>query len=121
MPNAPDDDGQVRPFAAILRELAGGRVHARLTEQLADLTSAVTATGKKGTLTLAFEVKPVKAGQANSPLQVTAKSTLKAPEGEDAAPVTIFFADSDGNLTRDDPNQPQLPLRGLPTGRTATA
>lgn len=121
MPNAPDDEGQARPFAAILQELAGGKVHARLTEQLATLTASVTATGKKGTLTLAFEVKPLKAGQAQSPLQVTAKSVLKAPEGDDAAPVTVFFADSDGNLRRDDPNQPQLPLRGLPTGRTATA
>ena len=120
MPDAPDDDGQVRPFAAILQDLAGGKVHARLTEQLAALTAAVAATGKKGTLALTFEVKPVKAGQTHAPLQVTAKSTLKAPEGEDAAPVTIFFADDAGNLTRDDPNQPMLPLRGLP-GKAQTA
>jgi len=115
------DDEQVRPFAAVLADLAAGKVHARLTEQLADLTAAVSTTGKKGTLTIQLEVKPVKTGQTNGPLQVTAKSVCKAPEGEDAAPVTIFFADETGNLTRDDPNQPQLPLRGLPTRKDATA
>lgn len=118
MPNAPDDDTQVRPFAAILTELHGGRVHARLTDQLADLTSAVTSTGKKGTLTIQLEVKPLKAGQ-NDVLQVIAKSVLKAPEGEDAAPTTVFYADDSGNLTRDDPNQPQLPLRIAPGKATA--
>lgn len=120
MPNAPDPDDQVRPFAAVLGELHGGRVHARLTEQLAALTAAVAATGKKGTLTIALEVKPLKAGQ-NEILQVVAKSVLKAPEGEDAAPTTVFYADETGNLTRDDPNQPQLPIRGLPSRKEHTA
>lgn len=115
------DDDQIRPFAAVLTDLAAGKVHARLTEQIADLTAAVAATGRKGTLTIQLEVKPVKTGQTNGPLQVTAKSVLKAPEGDDAAPVTIFFADDAGNLTRDDPNQPMLPLRGLPNRKEATA
>lgn len=118
MPNL--DDEQVRPFAAVLAELHGGKVHARLTEQLAALTAAVTATGKKGVLTLQLEVKPLKAGQPEV-LQVVAKSVCKAPEGEDAAPTTVFYADETGNLTRDDPRQPQLPLRGLPTRKDITA
>jgi hypothetical protein len=33
----------------------------------------------------------------------------------------VFFTDSDGNLTRDDPHQPTLPLRGLDNARSATA
>lgn len=117
MPNAPDD-GQVRPFAAILQDLAGGKVHARLTEQLAALTAAVTATGKKGTVTLTLEAKPLKAGQADT-LVVTAKSVLKAPESDDVSPITVFYADDAGNLTRDNPRQPMLPLRGLPGKATA--
>ena len=36
----------------MLAELAHGRVHTRLSEQLHDLTTAVSATGKKGTLAL---------------------------------------------------------------------
>jgi hypothetical protein len=116
----PTPDDQVRPFAAVLGELHGGRVHARLTEQLAALTAAVTATGKKGTLTIQLEVKPLKAGQ-NNVLQVIAKSVAKVPEGDDAAPTTVFYATEDGVLTRDDPQQPQLPLRGLPNRQEHTA
>lgn len=120
MPDAPDDDGQVRPFAAILAEIGGGRLAARLASQLAELTSAVASTGKKGQITLTVKVEPMrKAGE--HAVMVTGTSTAKVPEGEDAAPASVFFADASGVLTRDDPRQPQLPLRGLPSGKAQTA
>lgn len=112
------DEPQIRPFAATLQDLAGGQVHTRLSDQLHDLTEAVTSTGKKGTLTLTIEVKPIKPGQVDT-LSVTAKSVLKAPEGDDAAPTSVFFTDSSGNLTRSDPRQLTLPLREV--GKAATA
>lgn len=109
----------IRPFAAVLQEIAAGRLHDRLSEQLADLTSAVHATGKKGTVTLTITVAPVKAGVTDT-LVVSGKTVCKAPEGEDAQPSSVFFPDAAGNLTRNDPNQPTLPLRSLNT-REATA
>ena len=119
MPNAPDD-GQVRPFATTLQEIGGGKLAARLAAQLVELTAAVKATGKKGAITLKIEVAPLKKAAANT-LVVSGSSTAKVPEGEDANPTSVFFADDDGNLSRDDPQQPQLPLRGLPSGKAANA
>lgn len=113
------DDEQIRPFAATLAELAGGKVHNRLSEQLHDLTQAVTATGKKGTLTLQLTLEPLKRGQTDT-LQLTAATKLSAPEGDEQRPVTVFFADREGNLTRNDPNQLALPLRSV-GGKDMTA
>lgn len=44
-------------------------------------------------------------------LIVSAKADVKPPSGE--AVSAVFFADPNGNLVRDDPRQPQLPLREL--------
>lgn len=103
------DTNQVRPFAAVLQELAKGRVHADLSAQLAELTAAVGETGRKGTLTLTITVDL--AGKGAEALTVAARVDAKPPR--QAAPPTVFFADEAGNLTRHDPNQPTLPLRGL--------
>lgn len=109
---------QIRPAAAVIQEIGGGTLHTRISEQLAELTAAVTDTGKKGTLTVALTVAPIKAGNTST-LVVSGRSVLKAPEGDDQSPSSVFFPDAAGNLTRDDPRQPSLPLRGL--AREATA
>lgn len=113
------DERQVRPFAAVLQEIGGGKLAARAAAQLAELTAAVAATGKKGTITIKVEVAPLKKADANT-LVVTGSTTAKVPEGEDATPTSVFFADAGGNLSRDNPAQPQLPLVGLPTRKDAT-
>lgn len=104
-----DNTNQVRPFAAVLQDLAKGRVHTDLSTQLADLTAAVGETGRKGTLTLTITVEP--AGKGAEALTVSARVAAKPPVA--GPPPTVFFADQAGNLTRHDPNQPTLPLRGL--------
>lgn len=113
-------DQEVRPFAAALQDIGGGRFHARLSAQLADLTAAVVATGKKGSVTCTIKVEPLKKASANT-LVVTGASNAKVPEGDDASPTSVFFADAAGNLRRDDPDQQQLPLVGLPTRKEHTA
>jgi hypothetical protein len=115
-----DDGEQVRPFAATLQEIGRGSVHDRLSEQLQQLVAAVTETGKKGTLTLQLTVAPVKPGNVHN-LLVTAKTALKAPEGDEAAPSSVFFHDTAGNLSREDPTQLKLPLRGVETKKGASA
>lgn len=122
MPDLAPEGRTIRPFAAVLQEIGGGKTHDRLSEQLADVTAAVTATGKKGTVTLVVTVEPIKKGNTSA-LTVTGKTVAKAPEGDDAAPSSVFFPDAAGNLSRNDPQQPTLPLRGLgnDTGKAATA
>jgi hypothetical protein len=114
-----DDDEHIRPFAATLAELDKGRVHARLSEQLHALTTAVQATGKVGTLTLTIDLRPITKGNSDT-LKLTTKTVLKAPAGDEETPTTVFFTDAAGNLTREDPTQLKLPLRLANDGR-ATA
>jgi hypothetical protein len=114
------EDEHVAPFAKTLAELDHGTVHARLSNQLHDLIAAVTTTGKKGTLTLQLSLEVVTKGRGET-LKMTAATALKAPEADNAKPVTVFFVDPAGNLTRDNPTQPQLPLIGLPTRKDITA
>lgn len=109
---------QIRPFATTLQEINNGKAHTRLSDQLHTLVAAVAETGKKGELTIKVIVAPLKKGQTNT-LVTTVSSTLKAPEGDDAAPSSVFFVDRAGNLTRNDPQQMQLPLRVVPDGEAA--
>ncbi len=95
-----------RPFAAFIHEQRGGGLHGELTEALADLVLAVTEHGAKGTLQLQVIVAPNKDGAT---VTVSDKIKLTMPEGERGA--AIFFADEDGNLTRQNPRQQELPLR----------
>lgn len=103
------DDTVVRPFADWLREQARGATHEELSEKLNELVSAVVETGKKGTLTLQITVDHVKKAEAHV-LQVTDKVVLRAPEHD--RQVSVFFS-SMGNLSRNNPEQPELGIKGL--------
>src|SRR5262245_59845143 len=107
-----DSEGQVRPFAAVLQDHARGKVAADLSRQLADLTGAVAATGKKGVLQLTLTIEPLAKGAAGA-LKLGTKVVVKAPQPDDAAPTSVFFADAGGNLMKDDPSQPQMQIRGV--------
>lgn len=100
---------QPRDFAAVLFEIGGGRLHALMSDQLAEVTRAVQETGKKGVLTLKIELKPSRKFGTNA-LEVTGTSLAKAPVSDEDSPMSIFFAE-DGELTRSDPKQPTLPFR----------
>ena len=95
-------DQPIRPFADFLREQNRGRTHYELGEALHDLVARVEDTGKKGTLTLVVTVEPLKG--AEEALTVSDEIKLKLPEHDRGA--SIFFRGRDGNLQREDPNQP---------------
>lgn len=100
-------ENRTRPFADFLREHAGGVTHNELSEALQDLVTAVTATHKGGSITLTIAIKPMK--ENHDALVVTDKVTVKRPSLDRKA--SVFFADRDGNLVRDDPKQ--LKFEGL--------
>jgi hypothetical protein len=94
-----------RPFADVVRELAGGTVYEDLTTQLGEVVTAVMETGKVGELSLKLSIKPNGEGS----VRVLADVKQKVPAatlGE-----TLFFATSSGSLIRNDPRQSELPLR----------
>lgn len=104
--NPPPDEGarHIRPFADWLREQSAGRTHNELGEGLHDLIARVRDTGKKGTLTLTVSVAPL--DKDVSTLVVSDEIRLKLPEHDRKA--SIFYTDDAGNLSRTDPNQPEI-------------
>lgn len=105
-----DTDRHVRPFAEFLQEQRKGAAHLELSEAMNELVAAVIEHGKGGDLTLKISVAPAAKGAGNI-VKVTDKVTLKAPEADRAG--AIFFADRNANLSRSNPDQPELPLRAV--------
>lgn len=104
----PSEDGpQTKPFAMFLQEQPDG-VHSEASEKLQDLVNAVRQEGRAGTLTLTVQVKPQK-----RTVQVTTNVKVSAPQP--VSDPAVWFVDKAGNLTRRDPDQPELPgIRQVP-------
>jgi hypothetical protein len=100
----PEDGEHFRPFAELLTILDHGAAHAEASRVLHDLTNAVVDTGKAGNMIIKIEVKALKG--SSSQLVVTAQVASKMPKSEPAA--SIFYRDNGGNLTRNDPRQPEI-------------
>lgn len=96
-----DDERQIRPFAEILTSLDRGTAHAEASRGLADLIASVMDTGKKGGLSIAVEIAPLK-GSKNQ-VVVTSQVTVKLPKSEPGS--GVFWIDAAGNLSRNDPAQ----------------
>jgi hypothetical protein len=100
-----EDDRPTRPFADFLREQAKGATHAELSEAMQTLVDAVLDTGKNGTIVLTIKVEPMKGDRRA--VYVSDAIKIKLPEHDRDA--SLFFADKDNNLRRDDPGQGVLP------------
>lgn len=94
-------------FLVLLSGLADGDTAADAAAQLKALTQAVRMVGKKGTVTLTVTVEPVK--KSTNAVTVAAAVTSKAPRP--SVPADFMFANSDGQLLRDRPDQ--MPLIGV--------
>jgi hypothetical protein len=101
-----------KPFAQLVQEQGRGVLHDRLSEKLAEIVQAVVETGKKGSLTLKLDISLNKDGET---LTVSDSVTAKVPD-HDTKP-SIFYADGNGNLSRNNPSQPELPLRDVSAKR----
>lgn len=96
-------DPPVRPFHEVLREVGEGHLNVDLSEAFYDLLRKVQATGRAGALTLTLNVKPSGAGR----VEIVDSVKTKLPEFD--RPKTAFFIDRNGNASRRDPNQPEIP------------
>jgi hypothetical protein len=94
-----------RGFIDTLKEMRDGNVLTDLSTDLAELVSAVRATGKAGKLQLTITVKPVKKG-GNHTLLVEDEIKVKQPEADREG--TILYATDTNELSRRDPRQPEL-------------
>jgi hypothetical protein len=94
----------MRPITDVLREYRNGRAADVASQRLAELVQAVDETGKAGSLTITFKVKPEKGGGSQKTIACDVKS--KIPEID--LPEAVFFSDADGNLHRADPQQREM-------------
>lgn len=94
--------GSASSALAMLMELRGGSMLMELDEQLSRLVNAVCDTGKKGELTLKLAVRPAGTSDARA-LILEDAVRVKLPELSRGS--SIFFADSEARLTRQDPRQ----------------
>ena len=97
-------------FWTWLREHKQGALHGELSEQLSELVSAVLEHNKAGTLTIKISVAPTKDGST-----VFVSDDVKASVPTADRGGSIMFADDEGNLSRNNPRQMELPMRVIET------
>lgn len=98
----------IRPFLDTLRELRGGQTLDELAVKLHEAVAAVQEHGKAAELKLILTIKPFSTrGLAEAPILVEDEIALKLPKGE--REFTVFFATPEGNLSRHQQRQPDLP------------
>lgn len=85
-----------------IRSIDKGRAASELETALAEVAKAVMEFRLKGEISIKLTFKPSGDG-----METTMKITPKAPKRE--LKPAIFFVDEEGKLSRDDPNQPELP------------
>jgi hypothetical protein len=105
MTNSPPGDGrQTRPFADVLNSLRRGKTHREASSLLQELVTAVRDTGRQGTLTMKLKVSRNKAGM----IEIDDLITTAPPKPDRDS--SLYFADDEGNLSKDDPRQMSLPV-----------
>ena len=97
-----------RSIADVLRDLTGGQTYEVLNSALTDVVQGVLDTHKTGSLTIFLKIKP----NGDSAVIITDEIKSKVPEKSRGE--SVFFATAGGNLVREDPRQPDLPLRSVP-------
>lgn len=98
----------VRPVTDTLRHIGGGVFIDLASDKMAELVSAVDASGKAGKLTLEIKVKKATRGGA---MHITGSLKLTKPAEEPME--AMMFATPEGNLVSDDPRQTKLDLKSV--------
>ncbi len=96
-----------KPFTDIIGEVEDGQLLRDLTDASYRMAAAVMETRKEGSITITLKYAPT----GRESVQIDAKVDEKIPKHTRAS--TTFFVGSDGELMRNDPNQPKLPLRSV--------
>jgi hypothetical protein len=95
-----------RPITDTLRHIGGGVFIDIASDKLAELVSAVDASGKSGKIDLSITVKKATRGGA---MHISGKVKMTKPAEE--AMEALLFATPEGNLVADDPRQLNLALK----------
>ncbi|PAW75145.1 MAG: hypothetical protein B9S38_02345 [Verrucomicrobiia bacterium Tous-C4TDCM] len=108
MSTQPQQPATAGNFIALLQGKTGGVTLPQLDEELAQLVSAVRATGRKGTLTYKVTILP------NAKQGVRIEDTVDIKEPKQERGVSFFWVGESGALLRNDPNQMVMALKVVP-------
>jgi hypothetical protein len=105
-------------FATVLLGHAKGRAHDEASEKLAECIQAVKDTGKPATITVELTIKPV--DKIPNAYKIIDKVKASVPVDPRAS---MWFADENNGLHRNDPNQRSLYDEPVPAtdGKSAAA
>ena len=106
--NAESKPAVDQAFLGVLTQHRNGALITDLSAAIKQVTAAVQLTGKPGKVTLSMSLKPASAGSEGT---LVFEPKVKTTVPETAPAGSIFYADSDYNLVREDPNQRKLPLQ----------
>lgn len=97
-------------FLLLLQQHRHGEILSDLSESIRNVTQAVQDSGRGGSITLKIDIRPASKGRAGA-LVVEDEIKEKLPTEDKTG--SIFFADKNYNLIREDPNQTTLELRSV--------
>ena len=99
-------------FAQFLQTYRKGALHAEMTEALAEAVCEAMKTQKKAVLTLKLTIAP-----SNDEVTVYVSDDIVPKHPLPDKGGSIMYPDESGNLMRNDPRQPELPLQQVPTAK----
>lgn len=102
-------------FTYTINQLRLGDAQEDLSEALHECVETARLTGKSAHLVLKLTIKPHGHGQ----YELVDDVTTKLPRAERG--ITLMFGTPEGNLSRNDPRQPDLDLRPVPDDRPAAS
>lgn len=107
-----------RAFLSFIEAHKGGDAISEISKAMRQAAAATQLTGKASAVDFQIKIQPATKGSAAT-LVIVTKTKTKLPEIEQ--PGSIFYADDDFNLVREDPKQIKLPLRevGAPAAMQA--
>lgn len=98
---------KIKPAQATLNELRDGQVMNELAQALHDALGAVKEHRKGAEVSLTISIKPLGNKGVSDAYEVIAEVTSKLPKAP--PPSTLFFEDSDSNLSRRQERQSEIP------------
>ncbi len=104
-----------RTFLSVLENHRGGDFVSDISGAIKQVIAAVQLTGKGGAVTLKMNLKPATVGNA-----IVFEPIVKTSIPETKPAGSIFYADEDFNLVREDPMQKKLNLREVEPSQGAS-
>ena len=105
----------IKSFTETLIELRNGQIVIEMSQAMSDALLAVQEFNKGAEVCLTLKIKPLGTKGVSDAVEVTAEVSTKLPKAEIAS--TLFFINADGQPSRTQDRQEQLPGLSIATNQ----